>query len=132
MPPTLIVLLFAAFNAGIGPISWSLLGDSFPEEMKVTAASIFAAFNWLTSLLAMIYSSEMYLSIGVAKTMFLFAIFCWVGSILIAIFLRNTHRKSLSEIQKWFGPIEPPPAPEEVPPVPTDLYRTEPELTRNV
>ncbi|XP_011702423.1 PREDICTED: facilitated trehalose transporter Tret1-like isoform X2 [Wasmannia auropunctata] len=103
MPPTWTILFFATFNAGVGPISWALLGDVFPMQIRETAVACTAGFNWMLSLIATMTFGEMLGILGISKTMWLFASFCWVAGILCALLLKDTHGYSLAKIQKNFG-----------------------------
>lgn len=103
VPPTWTILFFASYNAGVGPISWALLGDVFPMQVRETATACVTAFNWLLSLIAMMTFEEMLEGLGVSKTMWLFASFCWIAGTLCALLLKDTRGYSLTKIQKSFG-----------------------------
>lgn len=103
MPPTWTTFFFAAFNAGVGPISWALLGDVFPMQIRETAVAGVAAFNWLLSLIVTMSFGEMLDTLGVPKTMWLFASFCWIAGVLCTLLLKDTRSYSLAKIQKSFG-----------------------------
>ncbi|XP_020294864.1 facilitated trehalose transporter Tret1-like [Pseudomyrmex gracilis] len=102
MPPTWTTLFLAAFNVGVGPISWSLLGDVFPMEIRETAAAFAAAFNWLLSLIVTMTFGDMLITLGVPKTMWLFAGFCWFAGALCVLLVKDTRGRSLTEIQASF------------------------------
>ncbi|KOX75772.1 Facilitated trehalose transporter Tret1-1 [Melipona quadrifasciata] len=68
MSPTWIALFFASFNLGLGPISWSLLGDTLPEQLKTPVVSAAVAFGWLISLMATLTFDEMIVSLGGTKS----------------------------------------------------------------
>ncbi|XP_070517433.1 facilitated trehalose transporter Tret1 [Cardiocondyla obscurior] len=103
MPPTWTILLFVTFSAGVGPISWALLGDTFPMQIREAAAACVVCFNWLLSLIATLTFGEMLDTLGVSKTMWLFACFCWAAGALCALFLKDTRAHSLAKIQVSFG-----------------------------
>ncbi|EFN84065.1 Solute carrier family 2, facilitated glucose transporter member 8 [Harpegnathos saltator] len=100
MSPAWTTLFFAAYNLGVGPISWSLLGDSFPMEVRATAAACAAAFNWLLSLIATMTFGEMLDTLGVPRSMWLFASFCWLAGALCALLVKDTRGHSLAKIQE--------------------------------
>lgn len=103
MPPTWTILFFATFNIGVGPISWALLGDVFPMQIRETAVACAVAFNWLLSLIVTMTFGEMLDTLGVPKTMWLFAGFCWIAGTLCALLVKDTRDHSLAKIQKSFG-----------------------------
>lgn len=100
MAPTWTTLFFAAYNIGVGPISWSLLGDSFPVEVRATAASCAATFTWLLSLIATMTFGEMLETLGVPRTMWLFASFCWLAGALTVVLVKDTRGHSLAQLQE--------------------------------
>lgn len=103
MPPTWTALFFAAFNIGIGPISWALLGDIFPMQIRETAVACTVTFNWLLCLIVTMTFGEMLNTFGVTKTMWLLAGFCWLAGILCAFLVKDTRGHSLAKIQENFG-----------------------------
>ena len=105
MPPTWIGLFFVAFNLGIGPISWAMLADTFPMEIRVTAATSAAFLSWLISLIATFTFGEMAISLGIPRTMWLFGAFTWIAAIFFAIFVRDNKGKTLMDIQRNFDAI---------------------------
>ncbi|XP_017790391.1 PREDICTED: facilitated trehalose transporter Tret1-like [Habropoda laboriosa] len=102
MSPTWATLIFAAYNLGLGPISWSILGDTLPEELKVPVASTAVAFGWLISLMATLTFEEMIVKLGGTKVMWLSAAVCWLIALFCAIVVKDTSGKSLIEIQEDF------------------------------
>ncbi|XP_029045061.1 facilitated trehalose transporter Tret1-like isoform X1 [Osmia bicornis bicornis] len=103
MSPTWISLFFAAFNLGLGPISWSLLGDTLPMEVKTPVASIAVALGWSISLMATLTFDEIFISLGGTKVMWLSAAICWLLSLFCAILLMDTTGKSLTEVQRYLA-----------------------------
>lgn len=102
MSPTWITLIFASFNLGLGPISWSLLGDTLPEQLKTPVVSVAVAFGWLISLMATLTFDEMIISLGGTKVMWLSAAICWLTGLFCAIVAKDNTGKSLIEIQENF------------------------------
>jgi len=103
MSPTWTTLFFATFNAGIGPISWALLGDVFPMQIRETAVACVTTFNWMLSLIATMTFGEMLDVLGVPKIMWLFAGFCWIAGAFCALLLKDTRGYNMAKIQKSFG-----------------------------
>ncbi|XP_054009242.1 facilitated trehalose transporter Tret1-like [Hylaeus anthracinus] len=103
MAPTWIILFFASFNLGLGPISWSVLGDVLPAEVRISGAAVALVLGWLVSLLATLTFDEMFVTLGTAKLMWLSAAICWLVSLFCAIVAKDTTGKSLAEVQEDFG-----------------------------
>ncbi|XP_066581463.1 facilitated trehalose transporter Tret1-like [Prorops nasuta] len=106
LPPTSIGLFFAAFNLGIGPISWSMLADTFPAEIRTLAASLVASTNWLLAILSSTMFVQMVGALGISRTLWSFAAFCFAGAILCAALCKDTSGKTLARIQQDFFPVE--------------------------
>ncbi|XP_043269300.1 facilitated trehalose transporter Tret1-like isoform X2 [Venturia canescens] len=103
MPPTWISLFFASFNLGLGPLSWSLLADTFPMEIRLTGATSGAFLNWLLSLTATLTFGKMAITLGIPKTMWLFGGFSGIAAIFCAILVRDNSNKSMYDIHTNFG-----------------------------
>ncbi|XP_031833976.2 facilitated trehalose transporter Tret1 [Nomia melanderi] len=102
MSPAWIILFFAAFNIGLGPISWSLLGDALPVELRLPVAAGVVCLGWLVSLMATLTFDEMIITLGATKAMWLSAAMCWLTTLFCAIFVKDTAGKSLIEVQEQF------------------------------
>ncbi|OAD53030.1 Facilitated trehalose transporter Tret1 [Eufriesea mexicana] len=102
MSPTWITLIFASFNLGLGPISWSLLGDTLPQELKTPVVSGAVALGWLFSLMATLTFDEIIISLGDTKVMWLSSAICWLIALFCAIVVKDNTGKSLIEIQEDF------------------------------
>lgn len=103
MAPTWTIFFFVTFNVGVGPISWALLGDIFPLQIRETAVACVAALNWLLSLIATMTFGEMFEVFGVPKIMWFFASFCWIAGGFCVLLLKDARGHSLAKIQKSFG-----------------------------
>lgn len=102
MSPTWITMIFASFNLGLGPISWSLLGDTLPQELKTPVVSGAVALGWLFSLMATLTFDEIIISLGDTKVMWLSSAVCWLIALFCAIVVKDNTGKSLIEIQEDF------------------------------
>lgn len=103
MPPTWIALFFVAFNLGLGPISWSILGDSFPNEIKTYVACSVALLSWIISLLATFTFAHMAETLGASYAMWVFGGCCCFGGLFCGLFIPETNGKSLIDIEDRFG-----------------------------
>ena len=103
MAPTWMALYCAAFNLGVGPLSWSLHADTFPVEIKFTGAIIVAFFSWSMSLVAIVIFMKILIAYGTVTTLWAFAIFFWISGIILLLFIQETKGKSLAEIQRECG-----------------------------
>ncbi|CAL7938694.1 unnamed protein product [Xylocopa violacea] len=102
MSPTWITLTFASFNLGLGPITWSVLGDTLPEELKTPVVSFVVAIGWLVSLMASMTFDEIVVYLGGTKVMWVSAGICWLVALFCALVVKDNTGKSLIEIQDSF------------------------------
>lgn len=72
-------------------------------EIRTKATASAAAFSWVISLITTTTIGEMLLTLGVSKTMWLFAGFCWLGGALCAYLVKDTRGYSMCKIQESFG-----------------------------
>lgn len=106
IPLTCISLYFASFNCGIGPLAWSHHADSFPVEMKLIGSSVVVFLNWALSLIIILILYMLIVFYGEVTTIFVFATFSWIDSILLFFLIRETKGKSLVDIQFEFDITE--------------------------
>ncbi|XP_014207101.1 facilitated trehalose transporter Tret1-like [Copidosoma floridanum] len=102
MPPTWIALYFGAYSLGVGPVSWALLADSFPMQLRAYSASIVSAVSWLLCLTLNHQLRALLMKLGLAETLWLFAGFCWLGALLGHFLVRETNAKTLAELHANF------------------------------
>ncbi|XP_003705143.2 facilitated trehalose transporter Tret1 isoform X1 [Megachile rotundata] len=103
MPPAWIILFFAAFNLGLGPIAWTFLGDTLPIELRTPVTSFAVTLGWLISLMATLTFEEIFISVGGTKIMWLSAAGCWLVALFCAILVMDVTGKSLVEVQQRFA-----------------------------
>ncbi|KAK0086222.1 hypothetical protein PV325_003573 [Microctonus aethiopoides] len=102
MPPTWFALFFASFNLGLGPISWSILGDTLPNEIKTLNIVTATFISWFISFIMTLIFGKFIITLGVSYGMWIFAGVSIIGAIFFAIFIRETSNKSLIDIQNNF------------------------------
>jgi SP family facilitated glucose transporter-like MFS transporter 8 len=103
LPLSSLCLYFIVFSLGFGPIPWLMLGELFAPEVKGIAGSVVSSISWwLTFLVTFVFTDVVNL-IGEGVTFWVFAGFCAVGVIFVAIFVPETKGKSLEEIQREMG-----------------------------
>nr|XP_033333268.1 facilitated trehalose transporter Tret1-like [Megalopta genalis] len=100
MSPAWIILFFGAFNIGLGPISWSLLGDTMPFEIRLPVAAVVVCLGWLVSLISTLTFDEMIIALGATKAMWFSAAMCWLATLFCAIVVKDTTGKSLVEVHE--------------------------------
>lgn len=97
----LIVLLTAiAFYAmTLAPITWVLLSEIFPNEIRGAAMSICVSALWVASLLLTLTFKPINTALGAAGTFWLYGAICLFGFLFIKSRVPETKGKSLEEIE---------------------------------
>ncbi|XP_050695169.1 facilitated trehalose transporter Tret1-2 homolog [Eriocheir sinensis] len=96
------VVYVSAYSLGVGPITWVLVGETFPQAAREKATAVIAVLNWFLAFII----TKTYFSLeavaGIAGTCSLYASVCVVGLILVYFLVPETKGHSLSEIEAYF------------------------------
>ncbi|XP_075549355.1 solute carrier family 2, facilitated glucose transporter member 8-like [Dermacentor variabilis] len=103
LPIASVGLIFVAFNIGMGHLPWLLLGEMLPLRVKGFATGFCTAFSFGYSFLLIKEFYRLQFVLGVAGSYWLFGVLLLVGFLLFWIFLPETKRKTLEEIEQLFG-----------------------------
>jgi MFS transporter, SP family, galactose:H+ symporter len=100
-----LVVFIISFAFSLGPVTWTVINEIYPGEVRGRAVAVATAVNWGAAFLV----SESFLSIvgaiGPAFTFWLLAAFCAIGLVWVAGAVPETRRRSLEEIQaSWAAP----------------------------
>ncbi len=97
-----ILLFIASFAISLGPVTWALLSEIFPNRIRGLAISVAGTFNALVSTIVItVFPMELAI-IGTANSFFIFAILCTAGLLFVLKYVPETKGKSLEEIQDMF------------------------------
>ncbi|XP_067007205.2 facilitated trehalose transporter Tret1-2 homolog [Anabrus simplex] len=92
-----------SFSLGSGPIPWAMLGELFPAEIKGIAGSFCSFVNWMLAFVVTKTFYDIRNAINSDGCYWLYAAFCFTGTVLIFFFVIETKNKTLEEIQREFG-----------------------------
>ncbi|KAG0719298.1 Facilitated trehalose transporter Tret1 [Chionoecetes opilio] len=96
------VVYVSAYSIGIGPVTWVLVGEMFPQAARGKAAAIISVLNWFLAFII----TKTYFSLetvtGIAGTCSLYASVCLLGLILVYIVVPETKGHTLGEIEAYF------------------------------
>lgn len=97
-----ILLFIASFAISLGPVTWAMLSEIFPNRIRGLAISIAGTFNALVSATVItIFPAEL-AKFGTGITFIIFAVLCAFGLLFVIKFVPETKGKSLEEIQEMF------------------------------
>jgi sugar porter (SP) family MFS transporter len=95
-----LVVFIVSFAFSLGPVTWTVINEIYPGDIRGRAVAVATATNWGAAFLV----SEFFLStvkaIGQAYTFWLFAAFCAVGLVWVYVVVPETRCRSLEEIER--------------------------------
>jgi len=94
-----IVSFVGMYSMSLGPVTWVLLSELYPNQFRAKAISIAGFFNGLSSFIIPLLFLWEFEKIGEAATFFIFAAIALVGFFFILYKIPETKGKSLEEIQ---------------------------------
>ena len=84
--------------AGYGPLSWAIMGELFPSNIKSNASALTTFWCWMISFLFTKFFVNIK-SLGDEWAFWIFAIFCFLSIFFFIFLLPETKGKTLQEIQ---------------------------------
>ncbi|MBN2485420.1 MAG: sugar porter family MFS transporter [Bacteroidales bacterium] len=94
-----ILLFIASFAISLGPVTWALLSEIFPNRIRGLAISVAGTFNALVSAtIVTVFPMELAV-FGSGTTFAIFAVICLAGLLFVLKFIPETKGKSLEQIE---------------------------------
>ncbi|MBN1416046.1 MAG: sugar porter family MFS transporter [Bacteroidales bacterium] len=94
-----ILLFIGSFAISLGPVTWALLSEIFPNRVRGLAISVAGTFNALVSTIVITVFPIELATIGTGTSFLIFGILCAAGLIFVLKYVPETKGKSLEEIQ---------------------------------
>jgi len=95
-----ILLYIASFAASLGPVSWVLISEIFPNKLRSKAMSLAVVSLWIAKFLLILVFPVILNRLGGATAFLLFAVMC-LFLLLFTIFrVPETRGRSLEELEK--------------------------------
>lgn len=101
-----ILIFIGSFALSMGPITWVMLSEIFPNKIRSSAMSIAVAAQWLfnaivANVFPMMVGSEMNAtSFNGSLPYAIFGIFCFITMVFVYVLIPETKGKSLEELEK--------------------------------
>jgi sugar porter (SP) family MFS transporter len=100
-----LVAFIISFAFSAGPVTWTVINEIYPNEIRGRAVAVATAVNWAAAFLVSAFFLSLVHAIGQAYTFWLFAAFCLIGLIWVIAAVPETRGRSLEEIEaSWRGP----------------------------
>lgn len=96
----LVLLSIAFFASSIGPVTWVLLSEMFPNRIRGLATSIAVLAMWIANFVLAQTFPSLSASLGQAGTFWIYAGICLIGTCFIYFYVPETKGKTLEQIER--------------------------------
>ncbi|XP_061064153.1 solute carrier family 2, facilitated glucose transporter member 10 isoform X2 [Eubalaena glacialis] len=97
-----MMLFVSAFSFGFGPVTWLVLSEIYPVEIRGRAFAFCNSFNWAANLFISLSFLDLIGAIGLSWTFLLYGLTAVFGLGFIYFFVPETKGQSLTEIDQQF------------------------------
>lgn len=95
-----VVLAIGFYAMSLGPITWVLLSEIFPNRVRGVAMAVCTAALWIASFLLTYTFPFLNSGLGTGGTFMLYAAICFFGFIFVLRRIPETKGKSLEKLEK--------------------------------
>ena len=96
----MVLLSIAFFASSIGPVTWVLLSEMFPNRIRGLATSFAVLAMWIANFILALTFPSLNANLGSAGTFWIYAGICLAGTVFIARFVPETKGKTLEQIER--------------------------------
>lgn len=96
----LVVAAIACYAMSLGPVTWVLLSEIFPNKVRAVAMSTATFSLWAASCVLTYTFPFLNTSLGTSGTFWIYAAICTVGFVFFLVRLPETKGKSLEHLEK--------------------------------
>ncbi|XP_055964425.1 solute carrier family 2, facilitated glucose transporter member 10 isoform X2 [Sorex fumeus] len=97
-----MMVFVSAFSFGFGPVTWLVLSEIYPAQIRGRAFAFCNSFNWAANLFISLSFLDLMGTIGLSWTFLLYGLTAVLGLGFIYWFVPETKGLSLAEIDKQF------------------------------
>src|ERR1700722_4323365 len=94
-----LVVFIISFAFSLGPVTWTVINEIYPGEVRGRAVAVATAVNWGAAFLVSGFFLSVVKAIGQAYTFWMFAAFCAIGLVWVIVGVPETRGRSLEEIE---------------------------------
>src|SRR5580704_9092613 len=94
-----LVVFIISFAFSAGPVTWTVINEIYPNEIRGRAVAVATAVNWGAAFLVSGFFLSVVKAIGQAYTFWMFAGFCVIGLVWVIVGVPETRGRSLEEIE---------------------------------
>jgi len=100
---TIVLIYYALFAIGLGPIPWVVCGEIFPMKTRGILVSLCTVLNWTSAFVVTLTFNKMNSAFSTSGTFWFYGAICLVGSVAVFFKVPETKGKSLDEVQQLFA-----------------------------
>lgn len=100
MMVVLVVLAIACYAMSLGPVTWVLLSEIFPNRVRAVAMATGTFALWVASCILTYTFPFLNAFLGTSGTFWIYACICLAGFMFFFFRLPETKGKSLEELEK--------------------------------
>jgi len=93
-----ILVFIASFAVSLGPVTWVMISEVFPNNVRGKAMSISIVSLWLACFFVALLFPILLEKIGIGNTFLVFAFFSFASLLFNLTFVKETKGKELEEI----------------------------------
>ncbi|XP_057359033.1 solute carrier family 2, facilitated glucose transporter member 10 isoform X2 [Manis pentadactyla] len=97
-----MMVFVSAFSFGFGPVTWLVLSEIYPAEIRGRAFAFCNSFNWAANLFISLSFLDLLGTIGLSWTFLLYGLTAVLGLAFVYFFVPETKGQSLAEIDQQF------------------------------
>lgn len=97
-----VVLAIGFYAMSLGPVTWVLLSEIFPNKVRGVAMAVCTSALWIASFLLTYTFPFLNKWLGIGGTFGLYAIICFLGFIFVLKRIPETKGKSLEQLEDEF------------------------------
>jgi MFS transporter, SP family, galactose:H+ symporter len=102
-----LVVFITSFAFSLGPVTWTVINEIYPGEVRGRAVAVATAVNWGAAFLVSGFFLSVVKAIGQAYTFWMFAAFCAIGLVWVIVGVPETRGRSLEEIEASWTHVPP-------------------------
>ncbi|MDP1881107.1 MAG: MFS transporter, partial [Parachlamydiaceae bacterium] len=103
LSPISLMAYVIFFAIGLGPVTWVVISEIFPLELRGKAMAIATFANWFCNYIVALTFLDLINTFGKGETFALYAVVSLIAFIFIYKYIPETKGKSLDEIQNSFN-----------------------------
>ena len=101
-----LVVFIASFAFSLGPVTWTVINEIFPNRVRGRAVSVATAANWFSAWLVSQFFLTLVDASGSSATFWLFATFSAIAFVWVTLRVPETKGRSLEEIEEMMVPAD--------------------------